>query len=103
MDAWNKVKTCLLNAADQVCSWTRGGRVRYAETQWWNDVDQHIKEKRRLWKLWEMGGSKEDYLAAKKYAKRAVYNAKKIAQETRFTEINTEKDCNKIFQLAKKM
>ena len=50
-----------------------------------------------------MGGSKEDYLAAKKCAKRAAYNAKKFAQETRFTEINTEKDCNKIFKLAKKM
>ena len=50
-----------------------------------------------------MGGSKEDYLAAKKCAKRAVYNAKKVAQETRFTEINTEKDCIKIFKLLKKM
>ena len=29
-----------------------------------------------------MGGSKEDYLAAKKSAKHAVYNAKKVAQET---------------------
>ena len=41
-----------------------------------------------------MGGSKEDYLAAKKRAKREVYSAEKVAQETRFTEINTEKDCN---------
>ena len=44
-----------------------------------------------------MGGSKEDYLAAKKSAKHAVYNAKKVAQ------INTVKECNKIFKLAKKM
>ena len=49
-----------------------------------------------------MGGFKEDYLAPKKYAKRARYNAKKVAQETRFSEINTEKDCNKIFKFAKK-
>ena len=88
-DAWNKVKTCLLKGVGQVCGWTRGGRVRHAETWWWNDVDQYIKEKHRLWKLWKMGGSKEDYLAAKKCAKCAVYNVKKIAQETRFTEINT--------------
>ena len=103
-DAWNKVKTYLLNGVDQVCDGTRGGRIQYAETWWWNDdVDKYIKEKRRLWKPWKMGGSKEDYLAAKKSAKRAAYNAKKVAQETRVTEINTEKDCNKIFKLAKNM
>ena len=38
-----------------------------------------------------MGGSKKDYLAAKKCAKYAVYNAKKVAQETRFIEINTKR------------
>ena len=42
-----------------------------------------------------MVGSKEDYLAAKKCAKRAVYNAKEVAKEIRFTEINNEKDCIK--------
>ena len=35
--------------------------------------------------------SKEDYLAAKK-----------VAQETRITDINNDKDCNKIFKSAKK-
>ena len=52
IDAWNKVKTCLLNGVDQVCGWTRSGRIRDAETLWWNDdVDQYVKEKGRLWKL----------------------------------------------------
>ena len=35
--------------------------------------------KQRLQKLWKMGVSKEDYLATKKCAKRAVYDAKKVA------------------------
>ena len=39
-----------------------------------------------------MGGSKEDYLAAKKGAKRAVYKAKKVAQKTRFIKIKAEND-----------
>ena len=52
---------------------------------------------------WKIGASKEDYLAAKKCAKHAIYNAKYAAQETWFSEINTEMDCNKIFKLAKKM
>ena len=64
-NVWNKVKTCLLKGVDQVCGWTRGGRVRHVETWCWNDVDQYIKEKQRLWKLWKMVGFKEDYLAAK--------------------------------------
>ena len=59
-------------------------------------------EKQRLWKLWKMGGSKKDYLVVKKCVKWAVHNAKKVAQETRFSEINTKKDCNRIFKLAKK-
>ena len=89
-DAWNKVKTCLLLGVDHVC-------VLHAETWCWNDdVDQYIREKWRLWRLWKMDGSKEDYLATKKCAKPAVYIAKKVAQETRFTKINTEKD----FKLA---
>ena len=101
---WNKIKNCLLKSVDQVCGWTRGGRVGHTETWWWNeDVNKYIKEKRRLWKIWKKGGSKENYQAAKKIAKRAVYNAKKVAQESRFSEINSEKDCNKIFKLAKKM
>ena len=102
--AWNNVKSCLLKGVDQVCGWTRGGKARHTETWWWNnEVDQRIKDKRRLWKLWKQGGSKVDYLAVKKIAKKAVYNAKKEAQEARFTEINSERDCNKIFKLAKKM
>ena len=31
-DAWNKVKTFLLNGIDQVCGWNRGGRVQHTET-----------------------------------------------------------------------
>ena len=50
-----------------------------------------------------MRGSKEDYLTSKKCPKHAVYNAKNVAQETRFTEINSGKDYNKIFKLAKQM
>ena len=31
-DAWNKVKTFLLNGVDQVCGGNRGGRVQHTET-----------------------------------------------------------------------
>ena len=81
-DACNKVKTCLSNDVHQVRGWTRGGRFQHAETWWWNDdVDQYT-EKRRLWKLLKICGSKEICLAAKKCAERSVYNAKNVVQET---------------------
>ena len=35
--AWTKIKTCLLNACDTVCGWTRGGKLKCKETWWWND------------------------------------------------------------------
>ena len=53
-------------------------------------MNQYIKEKRRLWNLWKMDGSKENCLAAKKCAKRAVYNTKMVAQEIRFAKMNKE-------------
>ena len=50
--AWSEIKTCLLNACDTVCGWTRGGKPKRKETWWWNDeVDSIIKEKRRLWRV----------------------------------------------------
>ena len=61
--AWTEIKTCLLNACNTVCSWTRGGKPKRKETWWLNDeVDYAIKEKGRLWKEWQKGGDKEKYL-----------------------------------------
>ena len=39
-----------------------------------------MKEKRRLWKIRKYGGSKEDYVLAKKVAKQRVFAAKKKAK-----------------------
>lgn len=40
-----------------------------------------ILKKSQNYGNWKLGSSKEDYLAAKTYAKHAVYNYKKVAQE----------------------
>ena len=54
-DGWSNAKTCFLKGVDQVRSWICSGRVQY--TEWWsNGVDQYVKEKRRLRKLWKVGG-----------------------------------------------
>ncbi len=102
--AWDTIKQGLLNATDEVCGWTRGGSVRHEETWWWNEtVDKIIKEKRKAWKDWQKGGSKEAYLKVKRKAKTAVYTAKRDAQTEQFRDINSNNDKNKIFKMAHKM
>ena len=75
------LRDSLLEATDETCGWTKGP-ARHSQTWWWNDeVDQCIKEKRRLWKEWKSGGSKNLYLEAKRRARTAVYAAKAEAEK----------------------
>ena len=101
---WSLLKGCLLDASDNVCGWTKGP-VRRRETWWWNrKVDNAIKEKRRLWKEWKAGSSKEPYLEAKRRAKSEVYAAKRRAEEERFPNVLTRDDQkNEVFKIAKQM
>ena len=67
--AWEVIKTGLLEAADETCGWTKGGRQRYKETWWWNEFVDNTIKKRKAWKSWKSGGDMEVYLAAKRAAK----------------------------------
>ena len=59
-----------------------------------------IKEKRRLWKIWKSGGSKE----AKRVAKKKVYAAKMKAEEVQFSNVASDKeDRNQLFKIARQM
>ena len=60
-----------------------------------------VSEKRHLWKAWKNGGNKEDYLSAKRVAKRAVFVARKKAEESQFSHI-AEHD-PQFYRLAKQM
>lgn len=101
---WKLLKVDLLASSDATCGWTRG-RPRHRVTWWWNDnVERAVKEKRRRWKSWKAGGSKEEYLEAKRAAKRAVYDAKKAAEEERFGQVlRREDDRAEVFKIAKQM
>ena len=104
-DLWNSLKVDLLGAADRTCGWT-SGPPRHQVTWWWNNnVDLRIKRKRDLWKEWKKkGGSKEAYLEAKRDARRAVYYAKRIAEETRFRNvIGREDHRQEVFKIARQM
>ena len=65
--------------------WSEKGKWR-KQTWWWdNSINDVIMEKRRLWKVWKNGGSKEEYAKAKKVAKHAVFTAKRKALDEKFS------------------
>ena len=56
---WNDISTCLTVACDKICGWTKGRSIQ-RETWWWDEnVSNLIKNKRKLSKEWQKGGSKE--------------------------------------------
>ena len=52
-------------------------------------------------KVWKQGGGKEQYLQAKRNAKRTVYTAKKTAEEKKFSDLKPGMD--DIFKIAKQL
>ena len=71
---------------------------------WWNEtIESLVKQKRKQWKEWQKGGSKEKCLEAKRKAKSDVYVAKRKAQEEKFSQLESSDGKNFIFKLAKRM
>ena len=99
-EIWNQLKTALLDTTNETCGKTKK-RHHKRETWWWNDeVNSAIAEKRRCWKASKQGGGKEQYLRAKRNAKRTVYTAKKTAEE-KFSDLKPGMD--DIFKIAKQL
>ena len=100
-EIWNQIKTALLDTTNETCGKTKK-RHHKRETWWWNDeVNSAIAEKRWCWKAWKQGGGKEQYLQAKRNAKRTVYTAKKTAEEKKFSDLKPGMD--DIFKIAKQL
>ena len=93
----------MLAFSDTACGWTKR-LPKHKVTWWWNeDVDIAVKEKRRFWKSWKQGGSKE-YLEAKKTAKRAFYDAKRASELERFENVlKREDDRAQVFKISKQV
>ena len=71
---WTEIKSCLINACDYVCGWTKGNCKQERETWWWDEtVEIFVKQKRKLQNEWQKGGRKEKYLQAKRKAKSGVH------------------------------
>ena len=87
-----------------VCGWMKGNCKQDRETWWWDlTVESLVKQKRKLWKEWQKGGSKEKYLEAKRKAKSGVYVAKRKAQEDKFSQLESNDSKNFIFKVAQRM
>ena len=100
-EIWNQLKTALLDTTNETCGKTKKWHHK-RETWWWNDeVNSAIAEKRRCWKAWKQGGGKEQYLQAKRNAKRTVYTAKKTAEGKKFSDLKPGMD--DIFKIAKQL
>ena len=98
---WGNFKSAILGATEETCGETKK-RNRNRVTWWWDDqVSVAIAEKRKKWKAWKEGGSKEEYLKAKRSAKKAVYTAKKAAEDEKFA--NLKPGMKEIFKMAKQM
>ena len=49
-DTWTRYKRCVLEAADEVCGWTKGASRR-GTTRWWNDeMRRVVKAKKNKFK-----------------------------------------------------
>ena len=101
VDKWMHLKTNLPKATEETCGISKQ-RKWHKQTWWWdNSVDNAVNEKRRLFKIWKKGGSKEDYTLVKKIAKQTVLAAKKKAENEKFK--NIENNYVTVFRLAKQM
>ena len=79
LESWDDWCKYIMNVAKRVCGISKG--VHNQKTTWWwnEEVKEVIKEKRRLYKVWQTKKdqrSKEQYWAMKKKVKRVVAVAK---------------------------
>ena len=93
-EIWNQLKTALLDTTNEACG---KSKKRHHKREY--EVNSAIAEKRRCWKAWKQGDSKEQYLQPKRNVKRTVYTAKKTAEEKKFSDQKPGMD--NIFKIAK--
>ena len=109
--AWSKLKGPLLEAATEVCGFTKKHQWR-PETWWWNErVEEAVNEKRARYKIYntlkkqgktaETNAAKATYNAAKRVAKHVVWLAKSEAEKEEFATVSPNGDG--VFRIAKQM
>ena len=108
-NAWNDLKSCLLESAKAVCGCTKGP-PKHRETWWWDEKEagSAIDLKRQCFKRWKKTKLKSDkalYKAAKKKCKLAVDKVKEAERVeicNRLEEADGEGDLYRIVKQMKK-
>ena len=80
-----------------------GRRKVYGENKLGGGMGRSVRtsEKRRLQKLWKVGGSKSKYLGAKRKAPHSIYRTKRNSEKGKFASVKDNKE--NIFCVAKQM
>ncbi|XP_039301290.1 craniofacial development protein 2-like [Nilaparvata lugens] len=106
---WRKFQKFCIDTAKQHLGVSKGIVQNGKDTSWWNpEIDTILKEKKRLFKQWLCSKTPEDrerckleYAIAKKAAKRVVAQVKALSNENFYAKIETTKEAQKIFKIAK--
>ena len=104
-EKWNNIKCTLMQAAEEVCGKTKGGRMgERKETWWWNEeVQEKIKAKKAAFKEWQRTreeSKKEEYKVRKGEAKRAVAKARAESLNAIYDTLDENQGCN-IYRIAR--
>ena len=110
---WNELRNCLLEVSEDLCGKARG-RQRHEKTWWWNDdVAKVIKEKQRLFRIYDKSKGTEEktlieenkqrYLQIKREAKKAVHQAQEIEYRKFGEKLDIEDGKGNIFRVAKQI
>ena len=110
---WSSLRKCLLDVASEVCGNTRG-KQRHLETWWWNDeVAELVKEKRRLFKIYnrsKMGTDKQEILEdkrrydeAKRAAKIGISKAQEVERKKFGERLDDENEKGTVFRVARQI
>ena len=107
------MKDCMFSVAEEVCGKTKR-RGTHREIWLWNvDVAKMTEKKRNLFKIWieskktkdkqKANGHKKAYEQAKREARRAVYEARKLAREKFCEQLLQEEKKGNVFRIVKQI
>ena len=98
---WLFLKKNLLSTSKHVCGVS--SKVPWKRQTWGrnSEVDAAVTEKRKFFKLWKVGGSRDAYVSAKRASNRIVYHAKNEALKCHLQK--NKADFTNIFRLAKQI
>ena len=95
-DSWENIKSCLLNACDKICVWTKG-TPWHKETWWWDGTVNNRSNLNLSFGMEKWHKKQRRIPGTKKESKTSCMLCKK------FGDLNSTEQHNLIFKMAHKM